>query len=117
MRNFFEVQVVPIDDLPAMARSSSSLPTARVLATWLARVLNTEPGEGALCLSCDAEFRGQPSWLAMVAAPFAGGGGKALISGICPDCAEHPDLEGVVIEWLRHGAMPDLEVVTTGSRS
>lgn len=58
--------------------------------------------EGALCLTCDAEFRGQPSWSVMVAAPFAVGSGQAIVCGICPDCAGHPDLQGVVVERLRH---------------
>jgi hypothetical protein len=84
--NVYEVQVVRLDDLAVMAQSSSALPLARVIAGWLARVLDAEPGEGALCLTCDAEFRGEPSWLAMVASPFAGSG-QAIVSGICPDCA------------------------------
>ena len=55
---FFEVQVVRLDDLAIMAQSRSGLPLARVLARWLASVLDAKPGEGALCLGCDAEFCG-----------------------------------------------------------
>jgi hypothetical protein len=110
---FFEVQVVRIDDLAIMAQSSNGLPLARVLARWLANVLDAEPGAGALCLTCDAEFRGEASWSAMVSAPFAGNG-QAIVCGICPDCAGHPDLQGIVVERLRHGAFGgDLEVMPT----
>jgi hypothetical protein len=37
--NVYEVQVVRLDDLAVMAQSSSALPLARVIAGWLARVL------------------------------------------------------------------------------
>ena len=114
---FFEVQLVRIDDLATMAQSRNGLPLARVLATWLARVLDAKPGEGALCLTCDAEFRGEPSWSAMVAAPFAGEG-EAIVTAICPACAGHPNLEGVIVERLRHGAFAgDLQVVAAPARS
>jgi hypothetical protein len=49
MRNnpsVYEVQVVPIDDLPMMGQSRNGLPLARVIARWLARVLDAEPGGG-----------------------------------------------------------------------
>ena len=85
-----------LDDLATMAQSRNGLPLARVLTTWLARVLDAKPGEGALCLTCDAEFRGEPSWSAMVAAPFAGEG-EAIVTAICPACAGHPNLEGVIV--------------------
>ena len=114
---FFEVQVVRLDDLATIAQSRSGLPLARVLASWLARVLDAQPGEGALCLTCDAEFRGEPSWSALVAAPFVGEG-EAIVNGICPDCAGYPDLQGVIVERLRHGAFAgDLEVMPAPTRN
>jgi hypothetical protein len=53
----------------------------------------------------------------VVASPFAGYG-EAIVSGICPDCAGHPDLQGVVDERLRHGAFAgDLQVMPTARRN
>ena len=102
---FFEVQLVPIDDLAIMAQSRNGLPLARVLARWLARVLDAEPGEGALCLTCDAEFRGEPSWSAVVASPFAGNG-EAIVSGPCPDCAGHPIFKAWRLSVFAMGRLP-----------
>jgi hypothetical protein len=109
----FEVQVVDPNDLLAMLVTPRSLPTARLVGNWLAQALRRKPNDRALCLNCDAEFQGEHSWSVMVAAPFARDG-EAIVSGICPECAQHPNLETIILDRLRV-VIPDLQTIKPGS--
>jgi hypothetical protein len=92
MPQAFEVQVVGPDNLLAMLLARHSVTTARLVGNWLAQALRRKPNDRALCLNCDAEFQGEHSWSVMVAAPFACDG-EAIVSGICPKCAQLPNLK------------------------
>jgi hypothetical protein len=71
---------------------------------WSATALKSRPGEGPLCLTCDAEFgpgRTAPAafWFR---SPYAKQSKLTVISGICPTCLTRPGCVDRIIAGMRN---------------
>jgi hypothetical protein len=101
----FELYLLPVDDPRTFI--APDIAVSRSVLEWLDTALKKQPGQGFLCLTCDAEFIGSKStshaWLAAVAVPFAHKG-PAIVSGVCPVCAQAPNQPERMLDRLRHGA-------------
>jgi hypothetical protein len=113
-KRYWELGIVRLDPPPLLPPHPAS-----ALCNFLKQISEKKPGEGALCIDCDAELHANTDrrdWLVSVALPrFPRHDDKALVSGICPTCAARPDIEDVVMERLRHGFFGgDFRMVESG---
>src|SRR5262245_42070777 len=112
-RNAYQIHIVTPRNMVDMMVDPHRLPVARAAADWLIQAGKRKLRKKPLCINCDAEFHGQSTWAIVVAAPFAQDG-YAIVSSICPDCSQRPDVENLILDDLRT-VFPDLEKLPTGA--
>jgi hypothetical protein len=115
----FEACIVEPESMPwvlksALAGDTKTKIILRVIGRWFADASRAKPGKGPLCLDCDFEFKrgAMPSAFAIVM-PSAKSGGRAIISGVCPTCAQNDVMTIGLRRWKT--IWPNLRLVSAGS--